>query len=85
MGDRELSTKELLECNDYNTRCLTFKSLPVSAICSPSLDAIKAALEPDYTYYYFLADKNRKIYFNHTEKQHINTKNKLKREGLWWE
>ena len=46
----------------YNTyKC---KGLPPGAICSPSLDAIKAALTPDQSeYYYFLTDKAGKYYY----------------------
>ena len=45
--------------------------LPVGPICSPGLSAIKAALDPvDSDWYYFCHDKNRQIYLAETEEQH---------------
>ena len=67
MGDRDLYTEELNACNDYNTRCATFKGLPISPIANPTLESITAVIEPVSTnYYYFVADKNRKVYFSKT-------------------
>lgn len=86
MGERNLYASEVKECNDYNTRCATFKGLPVSPICNPSMDSIVSVLEPDTSnYYYFVADKNRKVYFSKNINEHNNTINRLKREGLWYE
>lgn len=86
MGERDLYQEELKECNGYNTRCATFKGLPVSPISNPSFDSIVATLEPnDNNYLYFLADKNRKIYFSKTYSEHQNTEIRLKRDGLWYE
>ncbi len=58
--------------------------LPVGPLCSPSLDSIKAALNPSTEmpdYYYFITDKNMKFYYNKTHTAHINTQNRLMREG----
>ncbi len=58
--------------------------LPIGPLCSPSLDSIKAALEPSTSqpdYYYFITDKNMKFYYNKTLNAHINTQNRLMREG----
>lgn len=86
MGERDLYQDELNECNGYNTRCATFKGLPISPICNPSLESIMAVLEPvEEDYLYFVADKNRKVYFNKNLNGHNNTIAKLKREGLWYE
>ena len=86
MGDRDLYAKEVNECNDYNTRCPTFKKLPVSPIDNPSIESIQAALEPiESNYYYFVADKNKKIYFSKNITEHNNQIYKLKKEGLWFE
>ncbi len=86
IGERDLYTYELAECNYYNTRCANFSSLPVSPICNPSIESINAILDSEKTdYYYFVADKNKKIYFSKTLKEHNNTINRLKREGLWYE
>ncbi len=49
------------DCND----------LPVGPICSPGLDAIKAAINPEQSdYYYFLTDKTGKFYYAKTYKVH---------------
>ena len=86
MSERDLYSSELNECNGYNTRCATFKGLPISPICNPSLESIIAVLEPlDEDYLYFVADKTRKVYFNENLSGHNNTIAKLKREGLWYE
>lgn len=86
MGDRDLYASEVTGCNNYNTRCSTFKKLPISPICNSSIEAIEAVLEPTYNdYYYFVADKNKKIYYSKTEKEHNNTINTLKEKDLWYE
>ena len=60
--------------------------LPVSPICNPSLNSIISAIEPkQHNYYYFVADKNGKTYFNKTDYEHVSTVNRLKSEGLWIE
>ncbi len=86
MGSRDLYTNEVNDCNNYNTRCLTFKGLPISPIDNPSTDAIEAVLNPTKEkYYYFVADKNKKVYFSKTLTEHNSTINKLKKQGLWYE
>ena len=86
MSDRDLYANELDACNNYNTRCATFKGLPISPIANVSLDSIISVIEPINTdYYYFVADKNRKIYFNKNIEGHNNTINQLKKNGLWFE
>ncbi len=51
--------------NAYSTyEC---NGLPVGPICSPGLDAIKAALYPEQSdYYYFLTDKTNQFYYAKT-------------------
>lgn len=86
MGDRDLYTEELNQCNNYNTRCITFKGLPISPISNPSLESITAVIEPVTTeYYYFVADKNKKIYFSKTIEEHNDTITRLKNNNLWFE
>lgn len=86
MGERDLYASEVNACNSYNTRCPSFKRLPVSPICNPSLDSIIAALEPDDSeYLYFVADKNMKIYFSKTLNEHNNKIRELKEKNLWLE
>lgn len=86
MGDRDLYKSELNDCNNYNTRCSSFKSLPISPICNPSIESIRAVLEPtNEDYLYFVADRNRKVYFSKTYSEHNNIISKLKKQGLWYE
>ena len=86
MGDRDLTVKELNTENPYNTRGPNMSGkIPIGPICNPSKTAIEAAL--DYTEtdaYYFVADKNGKVYFTKNNDEHIKMINKLKKEGLWY-
>jgi len=86
MNERDLKQSELDEVNDYNTRSDSMAGkLPISPICIPSEKAIEAALNPtSHKYYYFVADKNKKTYFNETYSGHNNTITTLKQEGLWF-
>ena len=82
----DLLQAEIDTCNAYNTRgtCLMGK-LPVGPICSPSIVSISSAIEPEDTeYMYFVADKNKKLYFARNNVEHIQNKNKLISEGLWY-
>ena len=84
---RDLKQSELSNCNAYNTRstCMAGK-LPVGPICNPGFDSILSSIEPtSHKYYYFVADKNGKTYFNETDAGHNSTVSKLKSEGLWIE
>ncbi len=82
---RDLKRSELNNCNSYNTRssCMAGR-LPVGPICNPGIESIIATITPtNHKYYYFVADKNGKTYFNETDSGHTSTVSKLKREGLW--
>lgn len=49
--------------------------LPVGPICNPGKQAINAALSPDSTtYYYFLHDKDGKLYLASTQSEHDRNK-----------
>ncbi|MBQ4118939.1 MAG: endolytic transglycosylase MltG [Clostridia bacterium] len=62
----------------------TAKGLPPGPLCSPSIDAIKAALNPDSNeYYYFVTDAKGKFYFHKTMAEQTATINKLKQEKNW--
>lgn len=87
LSDRDLYKSELNDCNAYNTRssCMNGK-LPVGPICNMSVKSIDASVNPSKNdYYYFVADKNGKTYFNKTNSAHVSTINKLKKDGLWFE
>lgn len=86
---KDLTYKDLKTCNGYNTRAEStcqIIGLPVGPIASPGLSSISAAIEPEQSdYYYFVADKNKKTYFNKTYGEHSKTVASLKKEGLWYE
>ena len=57
--------------NNYDTSAI--KGLPPGPICNPGIEAIKAALYPEDTNYYFFAhDNSGKIYLAETYKEHKN-------------
>ncbi|MDD3190507.1 MAG: endolytic transglycosylase MltG [Candidatus Pacebacteria bacterium] len=59
----------------YNT--YKYAGLPPTPICNPGLDAIKAAIYPDETdYYYFLTtqDEEQRTYFSKTYEEHLRNK-----------
>ncbi len=70
-----------------NGRYNTYKTegLPPGPIGAPSLNSIKAAINPakDFKATYFVTDKNAKFYFNETLTGHNKTIADLKRQGLW--
>lgn len=55
--------------DDYNTyKC---NGLPAGPICNPGMDAIKAAMHPeDSDFFYFLSDRDGKFYFAKTRPEH---------------
>ncbi len=66
----------------YNT--YNVKGLPPGPLCSPSIDAINAALNPEGSdYYYFVTDAKGKFYFHKTMDEQNKTINKLKQEKNW--
>lgn len=87
MSERDLYQSELDDYNAYNTRSSKMAGeLPIGPICLPSLESIKAAIYPTkHSYFYFVADKNKKTYFSKTSSEHVNTVSKLKKENLWYE
>lgn len=60
------------------------KGLPPGPLCSPGIDAINAALNPEGSdYFYFVTDKDGKFYFHKTLDQQNKTINKLKQDKNW--
>lgn len=69
----QLTAKDLMTDSPYNT--YTNKGLPPSAIGSPSLDSLKAAIDPiKSNYLYYLADRNGVTYFSKTYAEHLRKK-----------
>lgn len=87
MGERDLKVSEINAFNSYNTRNSKMAGkLPVGPICNPSIVSIKAALYPNKNdYFYFVSDKNKKLYFNKTYAAHEQAIQDLKNQGLWLE
>lgn len=67
----------------YNT--YNIEGLPPGPLCSPGIDAIKAALYPteNSPYYYFVTDSNGKFYYHKTLKEQNATISKLKQGNNW--
>ena len=87
MGERDLYAKELNTSNPYNTRGPNMEGkLPIGPICNPSKDAILATINyKESENLYFVADKNKKIYFTKSYEDHIKIIKELKQNNLWYE
>lgn len=85
MNERDLTTQELNTYNAYNTRGPNMGGkIPIGPICSVSKESIEAVLYPKkHDYYYFVADKNGKVYFSKTSREHEKTIGEIKRKGDW--
>lgn len=60
------------------------KDLPPGPLCSPGIEAINAALNPEGSnYYYFVTDSSGKFYFHKTLAEQNKTINKLKQDKNW--
>ena len=65
--------------NTYNA-----EGLPPGPLCSPGIEAIKAALNPkDSDYYYFVTDSKGKFYYHNTSAEQSQTINKLQQGDNW--
>ncbi len=72
-----------LKKNGYNTYVVD--GIPVGPISNPGMDAIEAVLHPsDTDYVYFASDKNMKVYFSKTLKEHETTIQQLREAGNWY-
>ncbi len=71
-----LTKNDLNDNNPYNTRLVTFLGLPVGPICNPSIESIKAVLNPaDTNYIYFFADiTTGNVYFTDNASEFENFK-----------
>lgn len=87
MGERDLYKKEINTENPYNTRGPNMGGkLPIGPICNPSSNAISATINyKESENFYFVADKNGKVYFTKNSDEHLKMIQKLKDDGLWYE
>ena len=68
-GRARPTLNELESESDYNT--YQNKGLPPGPICNPGLDSLKAAYNPTKSsYYYYLHDKDGKIYYAKNLEEH---------------
>ena len=86
MSERDLYQAELNAVNGYNTRVSVMAGkLPIGPICNPSVLSLEAVLNPTNSdYFYFVADKNKKVYYSKTYNEHLATIQNLKSKGLWY-
>ncbi len=78
--DRPLYKKDLEKKTPFNT--YIFKGLPPSPINSPGLEAVRAALHPAWSeYYYFVADNYGRHQFSSTNAEHNRARQKIKAAG----
>lgn len=71
--------------NPYNTRSSQMAGrLPIGPICNPSLESVEAALMPTVNdSLFFVADKNGKVYYTKTQKEHEAKVKEIKENGDW--
>ena len=83
--DSDLTSEMFNTYNPYNTRSSEMAGrLPVGPICNPSLSSIDAAINPAVSdYLYFVADKNRNVYFTRSASEHEAKVQELKENGDW--
>lgn len=87
MADGDLTKKEINIDNPYNTRNSNMAGyIPIGPIDNPSKEAIEATINPKETdAFYFVADKNKKVYFSKNYKEHQTMIKDLKDANLWYE
>ncbi len=82
--ERDLTNDELNSVNGYNTRG-SLLGLPVGAVNNPSRESINATfnyVESDF--YFFVSDKNGKMYYTSTFEEHTAIIEELKANDLWY-
>ena len=82
---RDLSQKELDSSNPYNTRGPQMEGkIPVGPIANVGGESLAAVMNPtDNDYYFFVADKNGKIFFAKNNADHEKNILSIKNSGNW--
>lgn len=71
----QLTVDDLMIDSPYNT--YRYKGLPPGPISNPGVDAIKAALDPAKTsYFYYLSDRNGEMHYAPNYKSHMANRDK---------
>ncbi len=80
--DSDLTSEMFNTYNPYNTRSSEMAGrLPIGPICNPSVSSIEAAIYPSTSdYLYFVADKNRNVYFTRSASEHEAKGKRVKRK-----
>ena len=72
---RSLTSADFETDSPYNTR--KRKGLPPTAIANPGIEALRAAVYPQASdYYYYLHDSSGKVHFSKTLEEHVQNKQK---------
>ena len=81
----DLTSEEFTISNAYNTRATNMAGkLPIGPICNPSKASIEASFNPTVNdYLFFVADKNGKVYYTKTNKEHEQAIKEIKQAGNW--
>ena len=81
----DLTAGEFATSNAYNTRASNMAGkLPVGPICNVSKSSIEASINPTANdYLFFVADKNGKVYYTKTNREHEQTIKQIKDAGNW--
>ena len=80
-GNRAITDVEMKDNNPYNTYLV---QIPIGPICSPSIDAIVAAINPkDSNNLFFLSDITGKTYFFESYSEQQSKKQELIKAGKW--
>ena len=80
-GNRAITDVEMKDNNPYNTYLV---QIPIGPICSPSIDAIVAAINPkDSNNLFFLSDITGKTYFFESYSEKKKKKQELIKAGKW--
>lgn len=81
----DLTGEQFASVNAYNTRSTTMiGKMPIGPICNPGLSSIEASINPtNNDYLFFVADKNGKIYYTKTNREHEAKIAEIKANGDW--